>query len=143
MSADTNRLRLAMVAATLSALAACGGGQAELRQARDALAAALPAPYYEDLVTESVTIEGNRLVLVVRSPEGTAAKTRGHPRFDELRRSEQQQMQDLCGLPALRPLLASDAMLVRRFVDRFDDVFFETELPARECARAATMEATP
>ena len=53
--------------------------------------------------------------------------------FDALRQSEQQQMASLCALPAVQSLLGTDAVLVRRFVDRHDTLFFETELPVSEC----------
>jgi hypothetical protein len=142
-SANRSRLRLSVMTACLPVLAACSGEQAALRQARDAIAATLPAPYFEDLVTESASIEGNSLVLRVRSPEGSAATIRGHARFDELRESEQRQMQELCALPALRPLFDGDAILVRRFLDREGEVIFETTLPAHACARIATREPTP
>ena len=55
------------------------------------------------------------------------------PGFDALRQSEQQQMASLCALPAVQSLLGTDAVLVRRFVDRHDTLFFETELPVSEC----------
>lgn len=123
---------MAMAAACV--LAACGDRPDALAAARDALGADLPQPYFEDLVTESASIEGRRLVLLVRSPEGDADVTRASPRFDELRESEQAQMQELCLHPALAPLFGSDVVFVRRFVDRHDKVFFESTLPARDCA---------
>jgi len=125
----------ASAAACALALAACGGATPDaLVAARDALAAGLPEPYFEDLVTESASIEGRQLVLLVRSPAGDAERTRSHPRFEELRASEQAQMQALCGHRAIAPLAGSDALLVRRFVDRQGAMFFETTLPARDCA---------
>jgi len=129
--------RVRFPAACLLALSACGGGDGELQAARDALASGLPAPYFEDLVTESVAVEGERLVLLVRSPEGDADRTREHPRFELLRQSEQDAMRQLCGEPALARLAGGDAVLVRRFVDRHGKVFFETTLPARDCAPPA------
>jgi len=126
-----------LIAAALS-LASCQPPQRNLQDARDAIAATLPAPYFEDLVTESASVEGHRLVLLVRSPEGDAAKTRQHEQFGELRQSEQQQMHALCELPAIRPLFGTDAILVRRFVDRKGGVFFEAELPVRDCAGGDT-----
>lgn len=114
-------------------LAGCLDTRRALQQARATLEGTLPAPYFEDLVTESAMVEGDRLILVVRSPDGDADKTRQAPAFDALRQSEQQQMQGLCALPAIQPLIGTDAVLVRRFVDRNDKLFFETELPAREC----------
>jgi len=124
----------ALLAAAALALALAGCGDHPMQDARDAIAAELPAPYFEDLVTESASIEGRRLVLLVRSPEGDADVTRASPRFDELRESEQAQMQELCLHPALAPLFGSDVVFVRRFVDRHDKVFFESTLPARDCA---------
>lgn len=118
------------------ALAACGQDDAALRQARDTLAAGLPEPYFEDLVVESVLVEGDALVQLVRSPEGKADATRAHPRFEELREAEQEALVDLCAVPAIAPLVATDARLVRRFVDREDGVFFEVEMPAGDCAQA-------
>jgi hypothetical protein len=116
-------------------LAACAADDPDLalQQARDEIAATLPASHVEDLVIESVTVEGDALVQLVRSPAGNAARTREHPRFDELRQAEQDDMRTLCALPAIQPLVATDARLVRRFVDREDNVFFEVELRAREC----------
>ena len=128
-------LRLPLCALCLPLLAACGADHTRqaLQQARDAMAATLPAPYVEDLVIESVSIEGDALVQHVRSPEGNALKTRGHPRFEELRQAEQDDLHLLCALPAIQPLAGTDARLVRRFVDREGNVFFEVELPARTC----------
>lgn len=121
--------------AGLLALGGCGNDtQPRLRQARAAIAATLPAPYFEDLVTEAVEIDGDRLVLRVRSPAGDAEKTRQAPGFESLRASEQGELRRLCALPAVHPLTGTDAILVRRFVDRHDALFFEVELPARECA---------
>jgi hypothetical protein len=116
-------------------LAACAGGDRDraLQQARDGVAATLPATHVEDLVIESVAVEGDALVQLVRSPAGNAARTREHPRFEELRQAEQDDMRTLCALPAIQPLTTTDARLVRRFVDREDNVFFEVELRAGEC----------
>ncbi len=133
-----NAFRLPVLTLAALSLASCQPPQRNLQDARDAIAATLPAPYFEDLVTESARVEGHRLVLLVRSPEGDAAKTRQQRQFEELRESEQQQMHGLCALPAIRPLLDTDAILVRRFVDRKGGVFFETELPARDCADGET-----
>lgn len=135
----TRRNRPIGLAALLAGVAlagGCGGGSDTLEAARAQLAAGLPSPYFEDLVTESASVEGKRLVLLVRSPEGDADKTRQQPQFDALRESEQREMQQLCAQPALRPLFDTDTVLVRRFVDRHDKVFFETTLPARACAPA-------
>ena len=120
--------------ALLLALAACGspdGGA--LQQARDSIAATLPEPYFEDLVIESVMVEDGALVQLVRSPGGSAAAMHAHPRFEELRQSEQDALAELCASPAIAPLAATDARLVRRFVDRESDVFFEVEMPASAC----------
>lgn len=119
------------------AVAACGQDGAALRQARDALATGLPEPYFEDLVIEAVLVEGDALVQLVRSPEGRAEATRQHPRFEELREAEQEALVDLCAVPAIAPLVATDARLVRRFVDREGGVFFEVEMPAGDCADAS------
>ena len=124
-------------AIVLSALAACDGGGGELQAARDAIAADLPAPYFEDLVTESAMLEGQSLVLLVRSPEGDADRTREHPQFELLRQTEQDEMRTLCSHPALARLAGGDAVLVRRFVDRHGKIFFETTFPARDCAPPA------
>jgi hypothetical protein len=126
-------LQVAMLA---TVLAGCGADRDHraLREARDAMAATLPAPYVEDLVIESVSIEGDALVQRVRSPEGRAAATRDHPRFDELRQGEQEDLYLLCTHPAVQSLAGTGARVVRRFVDRDDAVFFEVELRARECA---------
>ena len=121
-------------------LAGCADKQDPVQEASTKMAADLPAPYVEDLVTESVSVEGNRLVLLVRSPNGSAGKTREAPGFDALKDSEQAALRDLCGRPEIVPLIDGDAVLVRRFVDREDALFFEVELPARACA---TTPATP
>ena len=116
------------------AFAGCADTRDPLQDARTKIAATLPAPYFEDLVTESVSVEGDRLVLLVRSPGGSAAKTREAPGFDALKDSEQAALRDLCGRPEIMPLIDGDAVLVRRFVDREDALFFEVALPARACA---------
>lgn len=119
---------------TVLAFAGCADRLDPMQDARAKIAATLPAPYFEDLVTESASIEGDRLVLLVRSPAGSAAKTREAPGFDALKDSEQAALRDLCGRPEILPLIDSDAVLVRRFVDREDALFFEVALPARACA---------
>jgi len=116
------------------AFAGCADPRDPVQDAQTKIAATLPAPYFEDLVTESVSVEGDRLVLLVRSPAGSAAKTREAPGFDALKDSEQAALRDLCGRPEILPLIDSDAVLVRRFVDREDALFFEVALPARACA---------
>ena len=75
---------LLVLLASLSAMTGCQDTPRALQQARDTLARTLPAPYFEDLVTESVSVEGDRLVLLVRSPTGDADKTRQVPGFDAL-----------------------------------------------------------
>ena len=115
------------------ALAGCQGTQARLETARAAIASTLPAPYLDGLVTESVAVEGERLVFVVRTPEGDAGSLQAHPKFTALRESEQREMPNLCVQPALQPLAGTDAVLVRRFVDRHNVLIFELTLPAREC----------
>lgn len=129
------RVRHIVPACSLAILAACSGGDTDraLRQAHDEIAATLPVTYVEDLVIESVSIEGDALVQRVRSPEGDAHKTREHPRFEELRQAEQDDLYLLCALPAIQSLAGTDARLVRRFVDRDDQMFFEVEMPARAC----------
>ncbi|MBA3929981.1 hypothetical protein J2X02_002709 [Pseudoxanthomonas japonensis] len=127
-------LAASLLAATaLLSLGGCVDTEAQLREAKTKIAATLPAPYFEDLVTEAVDVDGNRLVLRVRSPVGDAAKTREAPGFDALKESEQHALRELCASPAIMPLIDSDAILVRRFMDRNDALFFEVELPAREC----------
>ncbi|WP_313927835.1 hypothetical protein [Pseudoxanthomonas sp.] len=120
-------------ATSLLMLGGCVDTQAQLQNAKAKIAATLPAPYFEDLVTEAVEIDGDRLVLRVRSPAGDAAKTREAPGFDTLKESELFALRELCAQPAIMPLIDTDAILVRRFVDRRDAMFFEVELPAREC----------
>ena len=75
-----NRLRnafsIAIPSIVLLALGGCTDTNGRLEEARVKIAATLPAPYFEDLVTESVAVDGRRLVLTVRSPAGSAAKTR-------------------------------------------------------------------
>ena len=53
---------LLVLLASLSAMTGCQDTPRALQQARDTLARTLPAPYFEDLVTESVSVEGDRLV---------------------------------------------------------------------------------
>ncbi|MBD9470280.1 hypothetical protein [Pseudoxanthomonas sp. PXM01] len=122
------------VAIALMMLGGCVDTQARLQHARTEIAATLPAPYFEDLVTEAVDVDGNRLVLSIRSPAGDAARTREATGFDALKQSEQRALYDLCALPEIAQLVDSDAILVRRFVDRNDVLFFEIELPARKCS---------
>ena len=114
--------------------AGCTNTQARLQQAQAKIAAPLPAPYYEDLVTEAVEVDGNRLVMRIRSPSGDAARTRAAVGFDLLKQSEQRALYELCALPEIAPLLDTDAILVRRFVDPKDAPFFDVELPARACS---------
>jgi hypothetical protein len=131
-------LRRLVLAGCLPLLAACGASDPDhaLRQAHDEIAATLPVAHVEDLVIESVAIEGDALVQLVRSPAGNAINTRAHPRFDELRQAEQDEMRSFCALPAVQPLAATDVRLVRRFVDRENNLFFEIELRASECGTA-------
>lgn len=137
----THLVRLFAIGGVLL-LAACTGGrggtQQALKQVRAALAPTLPKPYIEDLVIVSVAIEGNALVEVIRSPLGTAAKTRANPRFNELRQAEEAELRGWCRDPAIQPLLNTDAALTRRFVDRNDGVFFEVTMAARACSAAIT-----
>ncbi|MFT3669612.1 MAG: hypothetical protein QM795_13770 [Pseudoxanthomonas sp.] len=128
----TKLARIAPLAGVM-ALAGCQGTQARLETARAALAATLPAPYLDGLVTESVAVEGEHLVFVVRTPEGDAGSLQAHPKFNALRESEQREMPSLCLQPALQPLIETDAVLVRRFVDRHNVLIFELTLPARAC----------
>ena len=128
---------LALLLLACLPLAACGSSDGgALQQARDSIAATLPEPYFEDLVIESVMVEDGALVQLVRSPGGSAAAMHAHPRFEELRQSEQDALPELCANPAIAPLAATDARLVRRFIDREGDVFFEVEMPARACDEA-------
>lgn len=121
-------------AMALLMLGGCTDSLAPLQDARTKIATTLPAPYFEDLVTESVDIDGDRLVFLVRSPAGDAVKTREAPGFEKLQESERFALHELCAEPAILPLTDSDTILVRRFVDRNDALFFEVELPARACA---------
>lgn len=132
MTRNVSTVLASMIAAC--ALAGCSDTRQPVQEARTRIAATLPAPYFEDLVTESVSVDGDRLVLLVRSPAGSAAKTRGAPGFDALKDSEQAALRDLCGRPEIMPLLDTEAVLVRRFVDRENALFFEVALPARACA---------
>lgn len=119
------------------ALAACNGGnptKQTLAQVQAKLAATLPKPYIEDLMIESVAVEGTALVEVIRSPLGTATKTRENPRFNELRQAEEMELRDWCRDPAIQPLFETDAALTRRFVDRNGGVFFEVTMAARACS---------
>ncbi len=114
-------------------LAGCGNKQASPESVRDSIAATLPEPYFEDLITESISVDGKRLVMQIRSPAGDADKTREAPGFEILKQSEQDEMRALCTWPAIQPLIGGDTILVRRFVDRHDKLFFELEFPARDC----------
>lgn len=125
---------LLVATAVVLTFAGCTDTDARLKQAQAKIAATLPAPYYEDLVTEAVDVEGNRLVMRIRSPAGDAARTREAAGFDLLKQSEQRAMYELCTLPDIAPLLDTDAILVRRFVDPKDAPFFDVELPARACS---------
>ena len=144
------RIIHSLVFGSLLAVAACSGGNSDTRQAlvqvQTTMATALPKPYIEDLVVESVKVEGNALVEVIRSPLGTAAKTRQNPRFNELQQAEQIDLLKWCLEPDVRPLLHTTAVLKRRFVDRHGGVFFEVAMPARDCPNAtqdAGANATP
>ena len=133
-----------LLLAIAMALTGCGGSDATqqaLAQVQAKLSATLPKPYIEDLVIESATIEGRALVEVIRSPLGTAAKTRKNPRFGELRQAEALELRAWCSDPLLQPLLKTEAVLKRRFIDRKGGVFFEVKMAARDC-RAATSGAS-
>ncbi len=108
-----------------------------LSTARDDVGKQLPLAYRDGLMVESALVEGDTLVLLIRNPEGEAAKVRKHPRYGELVQDEQAAMLELCAWPALSPLHGSDARLTRRFVDRNDGLFFETTLPIRDCPAPA------
>ena len=141
MPMQRSRPVLTVLVAALS-LAACGREGAQdpsraLHEARDALAIGLPAPYVEDLVIASVGIEGDALGQRIVSPEGRAGPTRDHPQFEDLRQTERQDLQLLCARPEIQALAGTGARLVRRFVDREGELFFEVELPASACASAA------
>ncbi|KRA50817.1 hypothetical protein [Pseudoxanthomonas sp. Root630] len=115
------------------ALMGCRGLPGKLETARAEAASTLPAPYLDGLVTESVAVDGTHLVFVVRTPEGDAGSLQAHPKFAALRESEQREMPALCAQSALQPLAGTDAVFVRRFVDRHDVLIFELTLPAHEC----------
>ncbi|KAF1712624.1 hypothetical protein CSC70_03755 [Pseudoxanthomonas kalamensis DSM 18571] len=136
--ATTSFLRPAILALGLLVLAACTTRDPAVQQVREQIAATLPAPYFEDLVTESVEARGKRLVFLIRSPEGDADTLRKNPRFDELHQSEQRELPRLCALPAIAPLRGTDAVLVRRFVDASDKLIFEVSMPASECPAPRT-----
>ena len=126
-----------LVAATLAMFSTGCAPQPALKQllttARETANKQFPLPYRDGLSVESAQIEDGTLVLLIRAPEGEAEKVRQHPLYSELLQGEQDAMQELCAWPALRPLLGSDARVTRRFVDRNDDVFFETTLPIKNC----------
>ncbi|HEV7269348.1 hypothetical protein [Pseudoxanthomonas sp.] len=134
MNALRTASSLLVATAVVLTFAGCTDTDARLKQAQAKIAATLPAPYYEDLVTEAVDVEDNRLVMRIRSPAGDAARTREAAGFDLLKQSEQRAMYELCALPEIAPLLDTDAILVRRFVDPKDAPFFDVELPARACS---------
>ncbi len=139
-------IRTTLILGGALALAACSGGtttKQSLAQVQAKLAATLPKPYVEDLVIVSVAVEGNALVEVIRSPLGTAAKTRENPRFNELRQAEEGELRSWCSDPAIQPLLKTDAALKRRFVDRNGGVFFEVEMAARACPAATSGASAP
>ena len=130
-----------LLATTLAVLPSGCAPQPALKQllttARDTANKQFPIPFRDGLSVESAHVEGDALVLLVRNPEGEAAAVREHPRYGELVQGEQDAMQDLCTWPALRPLHGTEAVLMRRFVDRNDGVFFETRLPIKDCPAPA------
>ena len=130
-----------LAAATLAILATGCTPQPALKQqlttARDTANKQFPLAYRDGLSVESAQVEGDTLVLLIRNPEGEAEKVQQHPRYGELVQAEQDAMQELCTWPALRPLLGSEALVTRRFVDRNDGVFFETTLPMKNCPAPA------
>ena len=141
MSNLRTTLSILLAATTLAILATGCAPQPALKQqlttARDTANKQFPLPYRDGLSVESAEVEDDTLVLLIRNPEGEAAKVREHPRYGELVQAEQDAMQELCTWPALRPLLGSDAVVMRRFVDRHDGVFFETALPIKNCPAPA------
>ena len=130
-----------LLATTLAVLPSGCAPQPALKQllttARDTANKQFPIPYRDGLSVESAHVEGNTLVLLIRNPEGEAAKVREHPLYGELMQGEQDAMQELCAWPALRPLHGSEARVTRRFVDRNDDLFFETTLAISDCPAPA------
>ena len=130
-----------LLATTLAVLPSGCAPQPALKQllatTRDTANKQLPIPYRDGLSVESAHVEGDALVLLVRNPQGEAATVRKHPRYGELVQDEQDAMLDLCAWPALRPLHGTEAVLMRRFVDRNDGVFFETRLPIKDCPAPA------
>ena len=131
-------LATSILATMLVVLATGCAPQPALKQllstARDTANKQFPLAYRDGLSVESAHVEGNTLVLLIRNPEGEAAKVREHPLYGELMQGEQDAMQELCAWPALRPLHGSEARIVRRFVDRNGGLFFETSLPAKACS---------
>ena len=59
MNALRTASSLLVATAVVLTFAGCTDTDARLKQAQAKIAATLPAPYYEDLVTEAVDVEGN------------------------------------------------------------------------------------
>ncbi|KFN49206.1 hypothetical protein [Arenimonas composti] len=98
----------------------------------------LPQPFAPGLVTESIEIEGNRLIVRIRSERRRAE--RAHQDRASLMRvaeAEQAQLLQLCQDPGVARVLAHGVTLVRRFVDADGGLFFDVSITAAECAPTA------
>jgi len=99
-----------------------------------ALGKQLPAPYRDDLVTESAQQQGKDVVLVIRAADITVAMAKAKPDvFDALRLDEQAAITELCVDPLLTPVLAAGGKLHRRFIDRDGASFFDATLTPSDC----------
>lgn len=92
----------------------------------------LPRDYAPGLVLERVQFEGTALVMTIRSLNRSVAESGD---MSQVAQAEKALMLPLCDSRDVRFLLARGVVLVRRFVDSQDRVFFETTLAGDDCAR--------
>lgn len=92
----------------------------------------LPRDYAPGLVLESVRFEGKALVMTIRSLNRSVPESGD---MSQVALAERALMLPLCDSRDVRFLLARGVVLVRRFVDSQDRVFFETTLAGDDCAR--------
>lgn len=92
----------------------------------------LPRDYAPGLVLERVDFEGKALVMTIRSLNRSVPESGD---MSQVALAEKALMLPLCDSRDVQFLLARGVVLVRRFVDSQDRVFFETTLAGDDCAR--------
>jgi hypothetical protein len=137
-------IALAVVVLVVGVVALRGGWRsnaaldAELATLATSLRAQLPFELQPGVVMESATVQGTRLVTVVRA-DGVHVADWAHraKALEALRRSEEQAFQqELCAEASTHRLLGAGATIVRRFVDADGKRLFDLEADAADCLAA-------